>query len=140
MNFTCMNMENQQTQKGDDQQTGVIIDAKTQSELNQPPDDPTGVNQEDKDFLANLLALVEEGKIDLHRPSTLINSAVYDSLPSEKQGRADLSAMNILNSIRNIKDLYDHDFENTYQIQNLVRNLRLNKEQIEVEGGDLFII
>ncbi len=118
----------------------VYKDEQTQKELNTPLADPTGLDAEDKEFLDLVLRLIDEGNIDLYKPETLFNKAVYDSLEGKLQGHADLEAVNMLGAIRDIKDLHDNNFGDSFQIQNLVKRARMTKERIETEKGDLFII
>lgn len=95
---------------------------------------------EDKDFLQNIIKKVEQGKIQLYTPSTLLNDEVYKKLSSYDKGKADFNILNLLNKIREIKKLWDRGETNTYQILNLVKSLRLIKERIEIAEGDVFII
>lgn len=118
----------------------MIIDEKTQKELNIPLKDQKGIDPTEKAFLENLVKLINEEKIDLFRADTLINHEVYDKLPEDKQGKVDLESLNLLAAIREIKGLYDAGFIDTYQMENLVERLRSTKERLESCGGDLFII
>jgi len=122
------------------QQKAVYKDPQVQKELNTPLSDPTGASNENDKFLHLVISLVNDGKIELHTPSTLINKAVYDDLSEEKQGLADREAMNLLSAVREIKDLFDAGHKDTYQMQNLVERVRSTKERIEEKGGDLFVI
>ncbi|MFC1615987.1 hypothetical protein ACFL21_02505 [Patescibacteria group bacterium] len=126
--------------KEEKQQLAVFQDKKTQKDLNKPLEDPTGISEEDQNFLELIIELIDEGKIDLYKPASLFNHEVYDKLDQEKQGKADLEAVNILSAIRDIHGLYKNDMKETFQMQNLVHRLRETKERIEAEGGDLFII
>ncbi len=122
------------------QQKAVYKDPQVQKELNTPLSDPTGVSDENDKFLHLVISLINDEKIKLHTPSTLINKAVYDDLSEEKQGLADMEAVNLLSAIREIKDLFDAGHKDTYQMQNLVERVRNTKERIEEKGGDLFVI
>lgn len=122
------------------QQKAVYKDPQVQKELNTPLSDPTGVSNENDKFLHLVISLINDEKIKLHTPSTLINKAVYDDLSEEKQGLADMEAVNLLSAIREIKDLFDAGYKDTYQMQNLVERVRNTKERIEEKGGDLFVI
>ena len=118
----------------------VYKDKKTQEMLNRPISDPSGVDPEDQKFLEMLISFIKKGAIDPLKPGTLINSKAYDKLSDQRKGQADLEAFNMLGSIREIRDLYDHGYKDSYQIQYLVNMLRLEKERIENEAGDIFII
>lgn len=119
-------------------QTAIFKDEETQKNLNTPL--KHGGTSENKDFLEMLVKLVNEGKIDLYKPSCLINHEVYDKLDQASKAKADYESVTLLASIREIKGLYDAGHAETYQIDNLVEGLRLAKERLETEGGDLFII
>ena len=118
----------------------MIIDEKTQKELNIPLKTQKVADPTEKAFLENLVKLINEGKINLFRADTLINHLIYDKLPEDKQGKVDLEALNLLAAIREIKGLYDAGFVDTYQMENLVERLKSTKERLESAGGDLFII
>lgn len=120
------------------QQTAVFVDVQTQKELNEPL--KYNGSSQNKDFLEMLVKLINEGKIQIYKPATLINHEVYDKLDQTAQGKADYEAVNMLMVIREIKGLYDAGYKETYQIDNLVERLRVSKERLEVQGGDLFII
>ena len=98
------------------------------------------ISQEDQEFLNLIVKLVDEGKIDLHKPETLINQPVYEGLTPEAKGKADLNAMNMLGKVRDIVDLEKQGTEAGYQKSYLISSLRQNKERLESEGGDIFII
>ena len=117
------------------------IDEKVQQEIiNTPQNDPTGVDPADAEFLTKLMQLIEKGTIDLHRPSSLINSTIYDALTEDVQGKVDLEAFNMLSEIRQIHGLYQAGYTQTFQIQNLVHQVRLQKERLEGVSGDVFIL
>lgn len=123
-----------------DIQTGMHKDKETQDLLNKPLALSEGMDPKDREFLELIVRLVNEGKINLYGPSTMINNEVYDKLDFEKQGKADFEAVNLLSTVREIKGLYDAGYAETYQVSNLVHRLRDTKERLEIEGGDLFII
>lgn len=120
------------------QQTAVFVDPQTQKQLNEPL--KYNGSSQNKDFLEMLVKHINEGKIQIYKPDSLINHEVYDKLDQTSQGKADYEAVNMLMTIREIKGLYDAGYKDTYQIDNLVERLRVSKERLEVQGGDLFII
>lgn len=126
---------------GNDEQQlkAVFKDEATQRMLNTPTTDPTGAGDENQKFMELVIRLINEGKINLYRPSSLFNESFYESLSDDLKSRADIEAMNLLNAIREMKDLHDAGFKDTYQMENLVERIRITKERIE-RGGDLFII
>ncbi|PIZ76528.1 hypothetical protein COY05_01035 [Candidatus Peregrinibacteria bacterium CG_4_10_14_0_2_um_filter_38_24] len=123
-----------------DSQTNNQIDPETQKVLNTPLATPAGNDPKDEEFLNTVLDLISKGTIDLYKPETLINHAVYDQLPVDKKGKADIEAFNVLSKIRDIKGLNDAGFTGTFQMQNLVHSVRDIKERLEIGGGDVFII
>lgn len=116
------------------------ISADTQAMLNSPLVHENGLDPKDGEFLAMVMAKVDSGEIDLYRPSTLLNNAVYDKLSPENQGKADYEAMNLLGTIREIRKLWNLNQRNTYQIENLAHRIRVTKERLEAAGGDIYII
>jgi len=118
----------------------VELSPQAQEELNQPLKDESGIDTADKEFLAMLVDKIEKKEIELHTPSSLLNSPVYDGLDEEAQGKADLEAFNMLATIREIYNLWKLDQKDSYQIQNMVHKVRLHKEKLEEVGGDIFII
>lgn len=135
---------NQQSQKGqqlvDETLMNQGIDENVQQMINKPQSDPTGVNQADQEFMKLVMKLIEDGTIDLYRPETLMNKQVYDSLDEAAKGKADTNAVPLLGEIRNIKKLYEAGDRESYQIQNLIHRVRLTKERLEEECGDVYII
>lgn len=116
------------------------MDPKIQSELNIPLKLGSVIDPKDQKFLETLMSLIADGKIDLYKPDSLTNTGVYEKLDHSSKGKVDIEAVNMLSAIRNIKDLHDAGYGDTYQIQNLVYRLRISKERLEEIGGDLFII
>ncbi|MBI2638184.1 hypothetical protein HYW83_01200 [Candidatus Peregrinibacteria bacterium] len=116
------------------------IDPQTQKRLNDPLAKPAGISQEDQSFLDLVVAKVEKGEINLMQPSSLINKKVYDELGPDKQGKVDFDAVNLLTTLRNIYDLWKIYHQPTFQIENLVRQVRLTKERLEEISGDVYVI
>lgn len=116
------------------------IDPQTQKKLNDPLVNPKGLSAEDQNFLNLVVSKVEKGEINLMQPSSLINHAIYDQLPEDKQGKVDFDAMNLLTTLRNIYDLWKMYQQPTFQIENLVHQVRLTKERLEEISGDVYVI
>ena len=125
---------------GEDQQKAIFKDEATQKTLNAPLAADGEMEAADRQFLDLVLGLLEKGELDLYKAETLLNKAVYEELDQAAQGKADLEAVNILSALRDIKDLHDAGFTETYQMKNLVSRVRQTKERLEEAGGDLFII
>lgn len=98
------------------------------------------IEEADRQFLKDIVAKVDSGQIQLFTPSTLLNNAVYDSLSPQLKAKADYDILIVISKIRQIKKLWDTGEKNSYQIFNLVHSLRLAKENLETQQGDVFII
>lgn len=122
------------------EQAKVDLPEDEQKKMGQPLKDDTGVNPADVEFLQMLMGKIEDGEIDLHVPSSLLNEPVYESLSEEAQGKADYNAMTLLSTIRQIRQLWEMGDTQSYQIQNLVHQVRVTKERLEEVGGDIYVI
>ncbi|MFC1599584.1 hypothetical protein ACFL3T_00975 [Patescibacteria group bacterium] len=116
------------------------VNEETQKMINTPETDPTGVDDTDAEYIGKVIRRVEDGRIDLHTPSTLLNLAVYDELGEEAKSAVDINGFNLLAEIRQIKKLWDLGDKDSFQIQNLVHRMRLTKQKVEKEYGDCYII
>ncbi|MBI2463752.1 hypothetical protein HYV57_02250 [Candidatus Peregrinibacteria bacterium] len=117
------------------------IDERVQKDvINTPAVDPTGVNPDNQAFLEKIVNMIDTGKINVLKPSSIINDQAYSQLSEEAQGKVDMESINMLASIRQIHGLYKTGYSQSYQIQNLVHHLRLLKERLEGVSGDVFII
>lgn len=117
----------------------VEIANDVQLRLNTPLSGGT-MNDDDRKFVDLILKLVQEGKIKLHEPSSLINHAVYDGLAPELKAKAEMHMVSMLAKIRDIVDLEKAAMDTNHQVNYLVNSLRLNKERMEELSGDIFII
>ncbi len=97
-------------------------------------------NEADQALLNLIVQLVNEKKINLYSPSSLLNNDFYEKLPHEGKAKADQNSVIMLTKIREIYNLVQTVSEPTHQIKNLVDSLRLNKEDVEKMCGDIFII
>lgn len=122
------------------QQKSVYKDPSTQGMLNTPLSNQNGLSTEEAVFLDFILALIDKGKIDVHKPSSLINNDVYVQLEQSNKAHVELESVNLINSVREIRDLNDNGFRETFQMKNLVSTVFHIKSRIEVEQGDVFII
>lgn len=126
--------------------TDTPLDDGMQDQANAPAADPTGLDDDVQEFLETTMNLVYDGKVDVYKPSSLLNEPEYNKLGHEAQGLADQTAMVFCGKMREIKALMDISggersyAEPTYQIQHLVKELKFHKEQFENEHGDVFVI
>ncbi|MEK7528211.1 MAG: hypothetical protein AAB592_00390, partial [Patescibacteria group bacterium] len=95
---------------------------------------------EEEEFLNLIVKLVEAQKINLYTPSSLINLPVYNNLSMEQKGKVDFDAVNLLTTVRNIYNLWSVDHRPTFQIQNMVQQVRLLKERLEQISGDVYVL
>lgn len=116
------------------------VNDETQKMINTPESDPTGIDDTDSEFIEKVIRRVEDKRIDLHTPATLLNLPVYDELGDEAKSIVDLNGFNLLAEIRQIKKLWDLGDKDSFQIQNLVHRMRLTKQTIEKNHGDCYII
>lgn len=120
--------------------SAAVLPEEEQKKLNEPLKDPSGLNESNQTFLNNVISKIEKGQIDLHSPSSLINQGVYQKLSERVQGETDFNAVTLLARLREIKDLHDLGQVDSYQFENLVEQVRLTKERLEKDAGDVFII
>ena len=123
-----------------DDQKGIFKDEETQQMLNSPLKDTTPMDETEKIFLELVIKLIVEGKINLYDPDSVINFDHYDGLTDAEKGKVDMEALNLLSALREMKDLHDAGYADTFQMNYLVNRIRLSKERLEEEGGDMFII
>lgn len=117
----------------------VVIEPEVQARLNAPLADNSGFSSEDQALLNLIMSKIEDKSINLYSPSSLLNTAVYDSLTLEEKGKADQNAMILLGEIREIHDLMQSGGEASFQVKNLVYALREIKMRFEGKS-DIFII
>ncbi len=116
------------------------VDENVQQMINKPQMDPTGIDATDAQYLEAVIGMINEGKLDLHNPDTLMKKEIYDSLDDKSKGLADMSGVTLLNDLRQMKKLYDLGDKESFQIQNLIQRIRVAKERIEAQCGDVYII
>jgi hypothetical protein len=116
------------------------IDPETQKRLNTPLEMQSGFDPADEAFLHQIVAHVDEKRIDLYVPSSLINDQVYSGLADAEKAVIDQKAFTTLGAIRDIYNLWKTYQQPTFQLQNLLSQVRLAKEQFETAEGDVFII
>lgn len=91
------------------------------------------------DFLKDLLALIDGGKIDPMNPESFINKKIYDTMPQEWKGKVDLGLINMAHQIQKIAEFYkSKETPNASpELQNMIEHLWLMKQRIE-EKYDAF--
>ena len=120
--------------------SNAVIADDIQAMLNTPVAHTDGIDPKDQQFLQMLVAKIESGEIKLLQPSSLINVPVYEKLDEKSKGKADLNAYNLISTIREIYNLWKLGHKETFQIANLVHQIRVTKERLEEISGDIYII
>jgi hypothetical protein len=110
----------------------AAIDNKTQTMINTPMKDDTGVDAKDQEFIKTVMNLIQEGKINLFIPETLMNKPVYENLNYMAKGIADVNAVSLLGDLRQIKRLKEQGYDESFQIQNLIHHVRTTKERLDI--------
>lgn len=116
------------------------IDKATQIRLNTPLALGTNFDPQDSEFLKLIVSKIEERGISLFIPSSIINQELYARLTPDAKTKVDMEAFTTLAALREIYGLHKTYQAPTYQLQNLVRKVRLTKETFEKTAGDVFII
>jgi hypothetical protein len=65
---------------------------------------------------------------------------MYENLEQVQKARADQNALTILARLREIYDWWQLNPEPSFQIKNQLHSIRLTKENLEEELGDIYII
>src|SRR3989338_3500418 len=90
-------------------------------------------------FLTEVLALLDQKKIDTQRPETFIHQSVYDGLSPEWKSKVDMVVPNIISLLGRIMDLHARpENDASHEMKNLVDTLWQAKERIE-SHADVFV-
>jgi flagellum-specific peptidoglycan hydrolase FlgJ len=118
------------------------VNSQTQRDINTPlADDGSKLSAEDEAFLKDIVEKVDNKQINPLTPSTILNQAIYDELSGEEQAKTDLFVQSSLFVIRKIYDYYKSEHTNdSYMMQNMIHELRVKKETLEQEIGDVLKI
>lgn len=110
----------------------------TQMMLNKPVAEKMG--EVDKAFLNDVMSKAESGEINLYTPQSLINADIYENLKPEQEQKVDITLQNLLFELRQIKSLYDAGERENMQMANMIQDVRIKKENLEKEVGDVLKI
>ena len=116
------------------------VSVEVQKELNRPLKSGESIEEKNSRFFEDFLRKMKNNTLNLLIPSTLINSEVYDKLSDKEQGEVDINAVSLLARLRDIQALHNIGSTETYQMENLIEQVRLTKERLEKKGGNIFII
>lgn len=98
------------------------------------------VDGADLELLNSIKALVEAGSLNFYAPSSLVNQAVYEALDTAGKARVDTLSVTMMSKVRQVMQFHKLDMDTNYQEKNLLHSLRLDKEAVEAELGDVFVI
>lgn len=120
----------------------TAVDPKKAVDLSKPWSDPkTALSEEDKNFLEDLMKKIKASDIKLHVPSSILHQAVYEKLSDSDKAKADIWIQATLARIRQIADFYDNPYDNNSDMMiDMLKDLRLKKETLEKELGDILKI
>lgn len=111
----------------------------TQAILNNPVS--TEMSPEDSAFLKDVVDKIEKKAVDLYTPSSLLNKEIYQKLEGSKSANVDLILHNLLASLRLIHSWHTSGgTDSNFQMIQLVHEVRLKKEALEKEVGDVLKI
>jgi hypothetical protein len=121
---------------------GDEVDPETQKDINKPlADQGSKLSGEDEAFLKDIIQKIDSGQIDLYKPASILNQDIYDGLSAENQARTDLFIQTTLGVLRQIYNFDKSEHPNdSYMMQNMIHELRVKKETLENEIGDVLII
>lgn len=111
----------------------------TQARLNKPLAGGQ-LSADERAFLDQVLAYVDSGRINLYDAESLLNKEVHATLTPEAQDKAAQNAFLMLDKLRKMVDLERSSDDTNYQVKNLVQSVFQNKQRLESESGDIFII
>ena len=118
--------------------TGAEIQPDVQARLNKPLEEKMA--DEDRTFLNEVVSKIESKEIDLYAPQSLLNKDIYEGLTPENEQRVDITLQNLLFSLRQIKSWYVAGEQENMQMANMIREVRMKKEKLENEVGDVLKI
>lgn len=114
------------------------INPDTQAMLNKPL--AGTMDEADKTFLQDVVTKVENKEINLHEPQSLLNKDIYENLPPEQEQKVDMILQTLLFSLRQIVSWQEAGEQENMQMANMIRDVRIKKENLENEVGDVLKI
>ena len=99
------------------------------------------VEEEHRNFLKNLFALIDSGAVDVYDQESFLNEDVYNHLDEEWREKVDIALANIAHQLRLIQEFREHEDtpEESPQLQTMVEQLWQMKQRIEIdEDHDVF--
>lgn len=93
-----------------------------------------------KDFLAQIIAMLDRKEIDVGKPESFLNIGIYDRLPQAIRGKVDFAMVNIADQLRRIEEFYRSKKtpNASPELQTMIEHLWQMKDRIETQYGDVF--
>ncbi len=97
------------------------------------------LGDEHKDFLKEILGLIDAGTIDTKNTDTFVNEDVYKGLDLTMRAKVERAMPNIISLLERIMDLHARpEQDESFEMKNLIECLWQAKERIE-KHADVFI-
>lgn len=92
-----------------------------------------------KEFLAQLIAMIDKKEIDLAFASSFLNKAIYDSLPEESRNVIDVSLLNLADQLRHIESFFRSKAtpDASPELQTMIEYFWNMKSRLEEKYGDV---
>ena len=92
-----------------------------------------------RDYLKQLMALVDSGEIDPFAPKTCLKMDVYEKMPEELQDKTDLALSSLATELQRIVEFYKSEVtpDESPQLQTMIEGFRQTKQCIE-KDHDVF--
>src|SRR5438270_10115076 len=99
------------------------------------------MGDEHTEFVKKITQMIKDKKINAFEPDTILNKAVYDTLPPEAKGKVDQAKVNIADQLRHVADFYLSKTtpDSSPQLAIMIEHLWQMKDRIEKQYGDVFI-
>jgi hypothetical protein len=98
------------------------------------------MDDEHTHFVKTITDLINNGKIDVTKPESILNMPIYEKLTPEWKTKTDLAIVNIVDQLRRIKEFYESKAtpNASPQLVTMIEGLWQMKHRIE-EHADVFI-
>ena len=120
------------------QHADTEINPDTQAMLNKPL--AGKMDEADKTFLQDVVSKVNSKEINLHEPQSLLNTNIYENLAPEQELKVNMILQTLLFSLRQIVSWQEAGEEENMQMANMIHGVRIKKENLENEVGDVLKI
>jgi hypothetical protein len=121
-----------------DKHAETEIKPDAQARINKPMEGK--MDDADRAFLNDVISKVDSEEVKLHEPQSLLNKDIYEGLPPESEQKVDMLLQTLLFSLRQIKSWHDAGEQENIQMANMIHDVRIKKENLENEVGDVLKI